>query len=139
MGVMALFHHQKRISFRYFFKKDWYIGFIFYTQVYSHNIYIKFDFQLHFFAKCLSAGEDDPEKGHLCHIDTFLVDNREKCPRISIKCSSSRNSSIHTHAHARTHTDTKTVDCRIFFVRLTRFGKISASSVTFIYIFKTME
>ena len=26
-----------------------------------------------FFAKCLHVGEDGPGRGHLCHIDTFLV------------------------------------------------------------------
>ena len=38
MGVMVLFHLQKMFSFRYFLKKDWCIGFIFYTQVYNHTI-----------------------------------------------------------------------------------------------------
>ena len=32
-------------------------------------------FQLHFFAKYLRVGEDGPGQGHLCHTDTFLVDN----------------------------------------------------------------
>ena len=30
-------------------------------------------FSTSFLAKCLRVGEDGPGRGHLCHIDTFLV------------------------------------------------------------------
>ena len=30
-------------------------------------------FSTSYFAKCLHVGEDGPGRGHLCHIDTFLV------------------------------------------------------------------
>ena len=30
-------------------------------------------FNFIFFAKCLHVGEDGPGRGHLCHIDTFLL------------------------------------------------------------------
>ena len=39
MGVMALFFlPSKNVFLSIFFKKDWCVGFIFYTQVYNHKI-----------------------------------------------------------------------------------------------------
>ena len=40
----------------------------------SANYYESYGpFSTSFFAKCMHVGGDGPGRGHLCHIDTFLV------------------------------------------------------------------
>ena len=89
MGVMVLFHFQKMFSFQYFFLKrlicvldSYFIHryiIIKYGQVpfkvKSANYYESYGpfFNFIFFAKYLRVVEDDLERGHLCHTDTFLV------------------------------------------------------------------
>ena len=86
MGVMALFHLQKMFSFQYFFKKDWCIEFIFYTQVNNHknkgqvwtrvksaNYESYGPFFNFIFCKMLACRWGWPLGGGMCHIDTFLI------------------------------------------------------------------